>query len=238
MTALGHFRQSIGVPPTDGLPSIAESRCPAPIIGSWTPTSGPTRAVAATDGSCQFRTNYPDDRRARSLSNAPSFTTLLSKDHLLVVQKGSRQQKLTMFWLNTQRAGITRLTEAEKGKLTLLNKGSCAGYTRVFPKEAALPDGSKIIFDTHTPTSQDGSGVIRIESGAAAKIIDLKSIEPDCVQVNSNFSRLLIKTRGRVDIYDFKVVIKNASLDGAKMGYLMESNLSTAAFSSATPITS
>ena len=41
-----------GVPATDGLPSIAESLCPAGIIGSSSPTTGPTRAVAGTEGSC------------------------------------------------------------------------------------------------------------------------------------------------------------------------------------------
>ena len=34
-----------GVSGTDGLPSIAEGRCPAPVTGSKTPTSGPTRAA-------------------------------------------------------------------------------------------------------------------------------------------------------------------------------------------------
>jgi hypothetical protein len=50
------LRQSIGGWPTDGLPSIAEGQCPAPATGSKTPTSGPTRAVARTEGTCQFRT--------------------------------------------------------------------------------------------------------------------------------------------------------------------------------------
>ena len=45
-----------GVLATSGLPSIAESQCPARNIGSSTPTCGPTRAVAGTDGSCQFQT--------------------------------------------------------------------------------------------------------------------------------------------------------------------------------------
>jgi hypothetical protein len=53
MSAWGHFRQSIGVPPTDGLPSIAEGQCPARTIGSSTPTSGPTRAVSGMEGLCQ-----------------------------------------------------------------------------------------------------------------------------------------------------------------------------------------
>jgi hypothetical protein len=53
MTALGHLRPSIRESPTDGLPSTAEGQCPARTIGSSTPTSGPTPAVAGTDGSCQ-----------------------------------------------------------------------------------------------------------------------------------------------------------------------------------------
>ena len=44
-----------GLPTTDGLPSIAESRCSEGSIGSSSPTSGPTRAVAGTEGSCQQR---------------------------------------------------------------------------------------------------------------------------------------------------------------------------------------
>jgi hypothetical protein len=48
-----------GVPRTDGLPSIAESRCPAGSIGSSTPTSGPARAVPGTDGSCLVSRSSP-----------------------------------------------------------------------------------------------------------------------------------------------------------------------------------
>lgn len=164
------------------------------------------------------------------VANTPSFTTLLSKNRLLVVQKGSHQQKLTLFWLGAPQGDFKRLTQAEKAKLTPLNKGSCTGYTDVLPREAALPDGSKIIFDTRTPTKGVASGVIRVESRSGVKVIDLESINPDCVQVNANFSHLLIKTRGRVDIYDFKAVLRNGSVTGAKTGSLVESNLSTSAF--------
>ena len=47
------YENGEGVSPTDGLSSITEGQCPARNIGSLTPTSGPTRAVAGTDGSCQ-----------------------------------------------------------------------------------------------------------------------------------------------------------------------------------------
>lgn len=41
---------------TAGLPSTAEGRCLAPVTGSKTPTTGPTRAAGGTEGSCQKET--------------------------------------------------------------------------------------------------------------------------------------------------------------------------------------
>ena len=65
----GHLRQSINLSVTDGLPSFAEGQCPARTIGSSTPTSGPIRAVAGTDGSCQCTKSLRDSllRRAACL---------------------------------------------------------------------------------------------------------------------------------------------------------------------------
>ena len=52
-SAPGHPRPYIGMHETDGLPSIPDSRCVTHTVGSSTPASGPIRAVAGMDGSCQ-----------------------------------------------------------------------------------------------------------------------------------------------------------------------------------------
>jgi Novel STAND NTPase 1/TIR domain len=164
------------------------------------------------------------------LENAPSVAKLLSKDLLAVVQKTTLGQKITLFSLGAHPADSRKLSASDKAALKPLHNGSCTGYTRVFPKQAILPDGSTIVFDTHTPTSFEGNDVIKIEKNGDVKTIDLKSIYPDCVEVNSDFSYLLIKKDTRVDIYDLNAVLKNASLQGAAKQSLIDPNLSGSAF--------
>jgi hypothetical protein len=166
------------------------------------------------------------------ISNAPSITKLLSKDVLAVLQKTSRGQKLTLFKFNrARRSGFIKLSDLEKDKLVPLNNGSCVGYMGVFPKEAILPNRSKIVFDTRTPTSSEGGAVIKIlNRDGDFRLIDLSAIDPDCVQVNVDFSYLLIKKDSRVEIYDLKAVLKNGSLNGVEKKSLEDSDLSGSAF--------
>jgi hypothetical protein len=87
-----------------------------------------------------------------------------------------------------------------------------------------------LLFDTQTPTSSEGSHVIRIEKDGNVRTVDLTSIKPNCVQVNRSFTRLLLKRQDRVDVYDLKTVLQNASLDGAGLGSVVDSSLSVSAF--------
>ena len=51
MSQMGHLRHSIGGSPTDV--RLLKAGASHATIGSSTPTSGPTRAVAGTEASCQ-----------------------------------------------------------------------------------------------------------------------------------------------------------------------------------------
>lgn len=163
-------------------------------------------------------------------ASAPVFASLASRDRLLVVQKTGRQHKLTMFRVGASERSFVALKKEDKARLTPLNKGSCTGHNSVFPYEATLTDGTKLVFDTQTPTSGGGSNTIRIAKGGSVKTIELGTPKAGCVQVNAGFTRLLLKKDKSVDVYDLAAVLRNASLDGAKIASIADSTLSTSAF--------
>lgn len=51
-----------------------------------------------------------------------------------------------------------------------------------------------------------------------------------CMQVNRQFSHLLVLSRGSVEVFDFDIALKNRSLETARIGTIKDESISVSAF--------
>jgi len=153
---------------------------------------------------------------------------------VLITQDTTWYHKVSLLALGGKRLTNGILSEGEKSRLGGLNRGTSAGYTQVFPREAVLPTGETIVFDVSTPADRDGKGVLRIgkDGGRTITLASAKNDDLSCIQFNGDFSRMLMswQSQGRVDVYDFVALLKDGDREKALLGTIREDNLARAVF--------
>jgi hypothetical protein len=172
------------------------------------------------------------------LAAPPSLLKLLPQAFLAVALKVGDRQKLTIFQSRgrTKPVGSGASAEGAAAPSAVrdaqgpLHNGTCTGYTEVFSNEALMPDGTKLVFDTHRMTSGSGEQKIHIERSGKRSMVDLAPYAPHCVQVNEKFTRLLLSRSEQVDVFDLGVLIRDASLQNALVGSFKHGEYSASAF--------
>jgi hypothetical protein len=116
----------------------------------------------------------------------------------------------------------------EGAPVALLHPGTCVGYSIPHLKDATLPDGRKIVFNTTSVTESGDKHELDI-SGARNAVVALGA-DATCVQFSADWKRMLIVRDAGITLYDFQKVLQTGTISGSEIGAISIARPSSAMF--------